>query len=135
MINKSFKKIWLICLWVASLCLVWCFHIPDEDWLPSRNKVKTEEVEKDVELEQAVDSFINWIDQISSEWNEMKNGENNEVDVENLEDDIVEMEENIDGEENIENEEVVEDEGEVVENEEVVENVDELVEDDSIYEE
>jgi len=110
--------------------------------------VKTVEVKKDVELEQAVDSFINGIDQISSEWNEMRHGENNEIDAENLENDVVEMEENIDGEKNIENEEVVEDEGEVVENEEVVEdegevveneevvgNVDELVEDDSIYEE
>ena len=118
MINKSFKKIWLICLWIASLSLVWCFHIPDEDRLPSRNKVKTEEVKKDVELEQAVDSFMNWIDQISSEWNEMKNGENIEIDAENLENDVVEMEENIDGEKNLENvDEVAENIDEVVENE------------------
>ena len=117
MINKSFKKIWLICLWVASLCLVWCFHIPDENWLPNKNKVKTGEVKKDVEFEQAVDSLMNGIDQISSEWNEMKNGENNEVDTENLENDVVETEENIEGEENIGNEEVVENVGEVVEDE------------------
>lgn len=110
MINTFLEKIWLICLWIASLCLVWCFHIPDEDRLPSRNKVKTEEVKKDVELEQAVDSFMDWIDQISSEWNEMKNGENNEVDAENLESDVVEVE-------NIENEEVVEDVDEVAEDE------------------
>jgi len=35
------KKIWLFCLCLASLGLVGCFHIPDEDWLPSRNKVNT----------------------------------------------------------------------------------------------
>ena len=86
--------------------------------------METEEVKKDVELEQAVDSFMNWIDQISSEWSEMKNGENNEVDAENLGNDVVEMEENIEGEENIENEEVVEDVDEVVEYE--------VVEDDLI---
>ena len=74
-------------------------------------------MKKDVEFEQAVDSLMNGIDQISSEWNEMKNGENNEVDTENLENDVVETEENIEGEENIGNEEVVENVGEVVEDE------------------
>lgn len=102
---------------MASLTLVGCFHIPDEDRLPSRNKVKTEEVKKDVELEQAVDSFMNWIDQISSEWNEMKNGENIEIDAENLVNDVVEMEENVDGEEDIENEEVIENVYELVKDE------------------
>ena len=117
MINNSFKKIWLICLWMASLCLVWCFHIPDENWLPNKNKVKTGEVKKDVEFEQAVDSLMNGINQISSEWDEMKNVENNEVDAENLENDIIEMGETVDGEEDIENEELIEDVGEVVEDE------------------
>ena len=117
MINNSFKKIWLICLWIASLCLVWCFHIPDENWLPNKNKVKTGEVKKDVEFEQAVDSLMNGINQISSEWDEMKNVENNEVDAENLENDIIEMGETVDGEEDIENEELIEDVGEVVEDE------------------
>ena len=75
--------------------------------------MKTEEVKKDVEFEQAVDSLMNGIDQISSEWNEMKNGENIEIDAENLENDVVEMEENIDGEKNLENmDEVAENEGE-----------------------
>ena len=72
-------------------------------------------MKKDVEFEQAVDSLMNGIDQISSEWSEMKNGENNEVDAENLENDVVEMEENVDGEEDIENEEVIENIDEVVE--------------------
>jgi len=72
-------------------------------------------VKKDVEFEQAVDSLMNGIDQISSEWSEMKNGENNEVDAENLENDVVEMEENVDGEEDIEHEEVIENIDEVVE--------------------
>ena len=117
MINNSFKKIWLICLWMASLCLVWCFHIPDENWLPNKNKVKTGEVKKDVEFEQAVDSLMNGINQISSEWDEMKTVENNEVDAENLENDIIEMGETVDGEEDIENEELIEDVGEVVEDE------------------
>jgi len=72
-------------------------------------------VKKDVEFEQAVDSLMNGIDQISSEWSEMKNGENNEADAENLENDVVEMEENVDGEGDIENEEVIENIDEVVE--------------------
>ena len=72
-------------------------------------------MKKDVEFEQAVDSLMNGIDQISSEWSEMKNGENNEADAENLENDVVEMEENVDGEGDIENEEVIENIDEVVE--------------------
>ena len=77
MITKPLKKIWLICLWISSLCLVWCFHIPDEDWLPSRNKVKTEDVKNDGEVEQAINSLVDWIDMISSEWDEKKNNEIN----------------------------------------------------------
>ena len=74
---KMIKKIWLICLWISSLALAGCFHIPDKDWLPSKNKAKTEEVKKNVEVEQAVNSFMDWINMISSEKGEVKNDENN----------------------------------------------------------
>ena len=76
MINKSIKKIWLFCLCLASLNLVGCFHVPDEDWLPSRNKVKTEDMKKEnAEVEQAINSLVDWFNMISSEWDEMKNNE------------------------------------------------------------
>lgn len=104
------KKIWLFCLCLASLSLAWCFHVPDEDWLPSRNKIKTENVEKDEEVEQAINSFMQWIDIISSDWNELGNEEN------------VEFTENIDVEalgESTDNEEITADEAE---NEEIEEN-------------
>ena len=104
------KKIWLFCLCLASLSLAWCFHVPDEDWLPSRNKIKTENVEKDEEVEQAINSFMQWIDMISTDWNELENGEN------------VEFTENIDVEalgESTDNEEITADEAE---NEEIEEN-------------
>ena len=84
------KRIRLICLCLASLGLAWCFHVPDEDWLPSRNKAKTEDVKND-EVEQAINSFIDWVNMISSEWDEMKNNgettwEENEIeDAENSE--------------------------------------------------
>ena len=69
------KKIWLIYLCLVSLGLVGCFHVPDEDWLPSRNKTKTEDVKNDEEVEQAINSLIDWVNMISSKWNEMKNNE------------------------------------------------------------
>ncbi len=72
------KKIWLLCLCLAGLSLVWCFHVPDEDWLPSKNKVKTENVEKDEELEQALNSFMDWINVVSTKRNGMKTEENEE---------------------------------------------------------
>ena len=66
MVEKSIKRIWLLCLCLASLSLVGCFHIPDEDWLPSKNKINSWYVRKDDEIEQAISSFMNWIDMISS---------------------------------------------------------------------
>ena len=105
------KKIWLLCLCLASLSLAGCFHVPDEDWLPSRNKIKTENVEKDEEVEQAINSFMQWIDMISTDWNELENEEN------------VEFTENIDVEalgENTDNEEITDDK---VENGEIEENI------------
>lgn len=69
------KKIWLLCLCLASLNLVGCFHIPDEDWLPSKNKVNTWNIEKQDEMDQAINSFMDWLDMISSEWDEMNNNE------------------------------------------------------------
>ena len=79
MVDKIIKQIWLICLWVASLSLVGCFHVPDEDWLPSKNKVSTWNIQKDEEIEQALDSFMYWINMISSEKSEIKNDENNVI--------------------------------------------------------
>ena len=65
------KKIWLICLCLASLSLVGCFHIPDEDWLPSRNKVKTEDMKKEnAEVEQAINSLVDWFNMVSTQRNE-----------------------------------------------------------------
>ena len=103
------KKIWLLCLCLASLGLVGCFHIPDEDWLPSKDKVKTENVEKDDEVEQAINSFMQWIDMISSNWNELENEGNDEI----TEDDDSELSE-------IDNGEIT---GAEVENEEIEENI------------
>ena len=103
------KKIWLLCLCLASLSLAGCFHIPDEDWLPSKDKVKTENVEKDDEVEQAINSFMQWIDMISSNWNELENEGNDEI----TEDDDSELSE-------IDNGEIT---GAEVENEEIEENI------------
>ena len=67
--------------------------------MPSRNKVNSEKVKKDVEFEQAVDSFMDWIIMISSDGNEIKNDE-----VNNSEDIAGTWNENIDIEETTENE-------------------------------
>ena len=115
------KKIWLICLCLASLGLAGCFHIPDEDWLPSRNKVKTEDVEKGVEFEQAVDSFMDWINMISSDWNEIKNDdENDEVNNETSEGLSETENEEISYENNIASEEITDNESENQEIEEII---------------
>ena len=75
------KKIWFLCLCLASLSLVGCFHIPDEDWLPSRNKVKTEDVEKEnEEVEEAINSFVDWFNIISTQRSEMNENEITEED-------------------------------------------------------
>lgn len=79
MVDKITKQIWLICLWIACLSLVGCFHVPDEGWLPSKNKVSTWNIQKDEEIEQALDSFMYWINMISSERGEVKNDENNVI--------------------------------------------------------
>lgn len=95
------KKIWLFCLCLASLSLVGCFHVPDEDWLPSKNNAKTEDlkknVEKDEDVEQAINSLVQWIDKISSDWNGLENGENDGKITENV--DVEALEENTDNEE------------------------------------
>lgn len=76
MINKSIRKLWLICLLIASLTLVGCFHIPDDDWLLSdKDKVDTWDTEKQNEIDQAMNSFMEWIDLISSDKDEVKDTE------------------------------------------------------------
>ena len=67
------KKIWFFCLCLASLCLAWCFHIPDEDWLPSKNKVETWNIHKDTEVEDAINSLTDWVNLISSQRDEKNN--------------------------------------------------------------
>lgn len=69
------KKIWLLCLCLASLGLVGCFHVPDEDWLPSKNNAETWNIQKDEEMEQALNSLMQWFDIISSDWNDLKNND------------------------------------------------------------
>ena len=112
MISNLIKKIWLICLWLTSLSLVGCFHVPDEDWLPSRNKVNTWDTQRDKEIDQALNSFMDWINIISSDWDELKNKENDEI-TEEWEENTIEMEdEAINDEiadEDVENEEVQDD--------------------------
>jgi len=92
MINKSIKKVWLICLCLASLSLAGCFHIPDKDWLPSKNKVDTWDIKTHNEVDEAFDAFVQWIDIISSQRKGIKSEENdnniedwNIISTENLE--------------------------------------------------
>ena len=89
MVESTIKKIWFICLWFASLALAGCFHIPDEDWLPSKNKVETWDIEKNKEVEEAFDLFMDWIDMISSGRNEIKNSESEELDTEVPDEELV----------------------------------------------
>lgn len=96
MINNFTKKVWIICLCLVSLSLAWCFHIPDEDWLPSKNKTDSWNLQKDTEFEQAINSFIDWIDMISSQSNSIENDENDEINSE-------ENDTTLDTEEEIEN--------------------------------
>ena len=115
------KKFWLLCLCLTSLSLVGCFHIPDEDWLPSKNKVGTWDIQKNEEVENAISEFMDWINMISSEWDEMKNEENDKI---TAEDEEVEEVEN----ESINNEEIID-------NEETNEEVeDEVIEDNTVSE-
>jgi len=87
------KKIWLFCLCLTCLSLAGCFHIPDEDWLPSRNKINTWDTHRDEEMEQALNSFMDWINMISSDWNELKNEEivNNEFESEEVVENVDEI--------------------------------------------
>lgn len=104
------KKIRLLCLCLASLSLVGCFHVPDEDWLPSKNNVNTWDTQKNEEMEQALNSFMDWINIISSEWNELKNEETTSEGVKEVENESINEEEAIDDE--IANEE---DDNEIIE--------------------
>lgn len=119
MVNKSIKKIWLFCLCLASLSLIWCFHVPDEDYLLSKDE--TEDIQKDEELEQALDLFMEWFNLISSERDEVKN---DEVDDWELEESLSENE-NIDNEDKVSNEEVVDEETPNDENQEIENTVSE----------
>lgn len=109
-------KIWLICLCLSIFSLSGCFHVPDEDWLPSKNKTKTEEVEKDAEIQQAVTSFMDWINMISSQWDEIKGNKKTE-DINKTDDEKVNNEEIID--KDIINDEIIvniEGENQIIEN-------------------
>ena len=110
MINKLIKKIWFICLWLASLALAGCFHVPDEDWLLSSDKAETWDVKND-EMDEALNSLMDWINMISSNWNELGNEGNEEI----TEDIDIEL-----SEKNIDNDEIT---GAEVENEEIEENI------------
>lgn len=95
MVSKLIKKIWIICLWFAGLALVGCFHVPDEDWLPSKNKVETWNIQENNEIDQAFDSFINDLNNISNQRDEMKNSENNPSEIDEsyeTEDEIIDVE-------------------------------------------
>ncbi len=72
------KRIWLFCLCLASLSLVGCFHVPDEDWLPSKNSVDIWDIQNDDEMDQALNDIMEWINMVSSQRNDMKNEENEE---------------------------------------------------------
>ena len=114
------KKIWLLCLCLASLGLVGCFHIPDEDWLPSKDKVNTWDTQKDNEMDQALNDIMEWINMFSSHRDDENNNENNdesnganteESDNSNIktENDIISSEENLSNEESIISEESIDD--------------------------
>ena len=121
MANKLIKKIWFIWLWLVSLALVGCFHIPDEDWLPSKDKVNTWDTQKDNEMDQALNDIMEWINMISSDWNSLKSNENDEFSTEDWSENIIEVEDNaINDEETVDNTETTDNE---VENEEVEEDI------------
>ena len=95
MVSNLIKKIWVICLWFAGLALVGCFHVPDEDWLPSKNKVETWNIQENNEIDQAFDSFINDLNNISNQRDEIKNSENNPSEIDEsyeTEDEIIDVE-------------------------------------------
>ena len=110
------KKIWLLCLCLASLGLVGCFHIPDEDWLPSKDKVNTWDTQKDNEMDQALNDIMEWINMFSSHRDDESNDESNGANTEESDDsniktenDIISSEENLSNEESIISEESIDD--------------------------
>lgn len=114
------KKIWLFCLCLASLSLVGCFHVPDEDWLLSSDKAWTWDIKND-EMDEALNSLMDWINMISSDWNSLKSNENDEFSTEDWSENIIEVEDNaINDEETVDNTETTDNE---VENEEVEEDI------------
>ena len=93
MVDKYIKRIWFVCLCLTSLSLVGCFHVPDEDWLPSRNKVET--TQKDNQVEETLNSFIDSVDMISSQRDEMKDNEEEQITYEELDENTIEIEDGI----------------------------------------
>ena len=88
------KKIWLLCLCLASLGLAGCFHIPDEDWLPSKNKVDTWNTQNE-EVENALNSFMDWINVVSTQRIGMKTEEDEESEqiiTEDSDENVIEIE-------------------------------------------
>ena len=118
------KKFWLLCLCLASLGLAGCFHIPDEDWLPSKNKINTWDTQKDDEMDQALNDIMEWINMFSSHRDDENNDENNDesngANTEELDENNIEVED-----ETISDEEISDDgiENEVVENEMIKEKI------------
>jgi len=120
MANKLIKKIWFIWLWLVSLALAGCFHIPDEDWLLSSDKAWTWDIKND-EMDEALNSLMDWINMISSDWNSLKSNENDEFSTEDWSENIIEVEDNaINDEETVDNTETTDNE---VENEKVEEDI------------
>ena len=120
MANKLIKKIWFIWLWLVSLALAGCFHIPDEDWLLSSDKAWTWDIKND-EMDEALNSLMDWINMISSDWKNLKSNENDEFSTEDWSENIIEVEDNaINDEETVDNTETTDNE---VENEEVEEDI------------
>ena len=115
------KKIWLFCLCLASLSLAGCFHVPDENWLPSKNKVNPWDAQKDEEMNYVIDGFMNWINIISTEWNQLNNDENNDIIIEKSEKMDVDIENGVISDiEMIENEESIDDK---IEDKQIEENI------------
>ena len=112
------KKIWLFCLCLASLGLIGCFHVPDEDWLLSSNKAETWDVKYD-EMNEALNSLMDWINMISSDWNDLKNNESDKINTDDWSENTIE-EETINDEETVDDIETTDNE---VENEEVEEDI------------
>ena len=115
------KKIWLLCLCLASLGLVGCFHIPDEDWLPSKNWAETWNIQKNEDVEQAIDSLMEGVSTFSSQRNDMKNEENDVIDSGELEEaNTIIEDENLLIEDSIDNWDIIDEKNE---NQEINENI------------